>query len=155
MSSWAIITIGVKVAREDDPIIFVFDTLNLMRHCPLIAKLRVVLEDKDIIKIIHDCRMDADALHHQYGVKLTNVHDTQVWDEISTSAIKPLNLNDTLSKYGCKTNTFRDCSVYNYNPEIWMTRPLTSKLINWAAEDVVNLFDLQAKQLAAIKNKTR
>ena len=149
-----IVTIGVKVAKMDDPIIFIFDTLNLKKNNPLIAKQRVVLEDKKIVKIIHDCKMDSDALLHQYGIRLTNVHDTQVWDVITTSAARPLNLNDTLSKNGCKTNIFRDGSVYKYNPKYWMTRPLNQKMINWAAEDVANLFALQSKQVAAVKNET-
>lgn len=153
MGPVCIITIGVKDQNEDNPIIFIFDTLDLTKSSLLISKLRVVLEDKDIIKIIHDCKMDSDALFHQYGIKLTNVHDTQVWDVITTSAYKPLNLNDTLSKNGCKTNTFRDGSVYKHNPKFWMTRPLSQMMINWAADDVANLFVLQAKQAAAATNK--
>lgn len=37
-----------------------------------------VLVNPDILKVIHDCRFVADALLHQYGVKLENVFDTQV-----------------------------------------------------------------------------
>ena len=155
VGSVCIITIGVKNAKEDDPVIFVFDTLNLTEHSPLIIKLRAVLEDKDIVKIIHDCKMDSDALLRQYGIRLMNVHDTQAWDVITTSAARPLNLNDTLSKYGCKTNIFRDGSVYKRNPKFWMTRPLTDMMINWAAEDVANLFVLQSKQVASVKNEAR
>jgi DNA polymerase I-like protein with 3'-5' exonuclease and polymerase domains len=150
-----IVTIGVKDEMEDDSIIFIFDTLNLTKSSCLISKLRVVLEDEDIIKIIHDCKMDSDALHHQYDIKLTNVHDTQVWEKITTSAPRGLNLNDTLSKNGCKPNTFRDGSVYKTNPKFWMTRPLTQKMIDWAAEDVASLFVLQSKQVAKAKNIAR
>lgn len=149
-----IVTIGVKVEKVDDPIIFVFDTLNLKKDSPLIDKLRAVLENKEIVKIIHDCKMDADALFHQYNIRLTNVHDTQVWDEIRTHASRP-NLNDTLSKNGCATNTFRDGSVYKINPKFWMTRPMTQMMINWACGDVANLFLLQSKQVAAATDDDR
>ncbi|KAM5129414.1 piRNA biogenesis protein EXD1-like [Mantella aurantiaca] len=42
--------------------------------------LQVVLEDKGILKVIHDCRWLGDILSHQYGVNLNNVFDTQVGD---------------------------------------------------------------------------
>jgi hypothetical protein len=73
---------------------------------------------------------------------------------ITTYASRPLNLNDTLSKNGCMTNTFRDGSVYKSNPKFWMTRPLTQMMINWACEDVVNLFLLQSRQVVAAMNET-
>ncbi|OXB82276.1 UNVERIFIED_CONTAM: hypothetical protein H355_007973 [Colinus virginianus] len=39
--------------------------------------LRMVLEDKNILKVMHDCRWISDCLFHQYGVLLVNVFDTQ------------------------------------------------------------------------------
>ena len=35
-----------------------------------------LFESNEIIKIIHDCRMDSDALFHRHGISLKNVHDT-------------------------------------------------------------------------------
>lgn len=32
-----------------------------------------------IVKVIHDCRFASDVFLHQYGVKLENVFDTQVY----------------------------------------------------------------------------
>ncbi|XP_047718647.1 piRNA biogenesis protein EXD1 isoform X2 [Prionailurus viverrinus] len=40
--------------------------------------LQMVLEDKRILKVIHDCRWLSDCLSHQYGILLNNVFDTQV-----------------------------------------------------------------------------
>uniref|UniRef100_A0A665W0T1 Exonuclease 3'-5' domain containing 1 n=1 Tax=Echeneis naucrates TaxID=173247 RepID=A0A665W0T1_ECHNA len=42
--------------------------------------LSMIMENKDILKVIHDCRAIAGCLIAQYGVKLTNVFDTQVAD---------------------------------------------------------------------------
>nr|XP_058914034.1 piRNA biogenesis protein EXD1 isoform X5 [Kogia breviceps] len=39
--------------------------------------LQMVLEDKRILKVIHDCRWLSDCLSHQYGILLNNVFDTQ------------------------------------------------------------------------------
>ncbi|XP_075964748.1 piRNA biogenesis protein EXD1 [Anarhichas minor] len=42
--------------------------------------LAMILENKHILKVIHDCRAIAGCLNAQYGIKLTNVFDTQVAD---------------------------------------------------------------------------
>ncbi|KAM7375733.1 hypothetical protein PAMP_005512 [Pampus punctatissimus] len=42
--------------------------------------LSMILESKHILKVIHDCRTLAGYLNTQFGVKLTNVFDTQVAD---------------------------------------------------------------------------
>lgn len=44
-------------------------------------ELRQVLESHIVQKIMFDCRSDADALLHQYQVKLSNVLDLQVFDQ--------------------------------------------------------------------------
>ncbi|XP_004712813.2 piRNA biogenesis protein EXD1 [Echinops telfairi] len=47
--------------------------------------LKMVLEDKRILKVIHDCRWLSDCLSHQYGILLNNVFDTQVADVLQFS----------------------------------------------------------------------
>ncbi|XP_061824942.1 piRNA biogenesis protein EXD1 isoform X1 [Nerophis lumbriciformis] len=42
--------------------------------------LSMILQNKHILKVIHDCRAIAGCLNTQFGVKLTNVFDTQVAD---------------------------------------------------------------------------
>ncbi|KAI9516060.1 hypothetical protein NQZ68_020588 [Dissostichus eleginoides] len=42
--------------------------------------LSMILENKHMLKVIHDCRALAGCLISQFGVKLTNVFDTQVAD---------------------------------------------------------------------------
>ncbi|XP_039088794.1 piRNA biogenesis protein EXD1 isoform X2 [Hyaena hyaena] len=44
--------------------------------------LQMVLEDKRILKVIHDCRWLSDCLSHQYGILLNNVFDTQENPEV-------------------------------------------------------------------------
>lgn len=56
---------------------FIFD----LKVCPQMATeggLKMLLEDENVIKIIHDCRNDSFNLHSQYNILLRNVFDTQV-----------------------------------------------------------------------------
>jgi exonuclease 3'-5' domain-containing protein 1 len=43
---------------------FIFDVHELTASCELVVALTTILEDENIIKIIHDCKMDSDALFH-------------------------------------------------------------------------------------------
>lgn len=57
--------------------VFIFD----LKMCPQMATdggLKTLLEDENVIKIIHDCRNDSFNLHSQYNILLRNVFDTQV-----------------------------------------------------------------------------
>lgn len=56
---------------------FIFD----LQQCPQMVVdggLKMLLEDENIIKIIHDCRNDSHNLYTQYNILLRNVFDTQV-----------------------------------------------------------------------------
>ncbi|XP_039391862.1 piRNA biogenesis protein EXD1 isoform X8 [Mauremys reevesii] len=66
--------------------VFLFDIFLLG---PRVFKngLQMVLEDKNILKVIHDCRSISDCLSHQYGIILSNVFDTQVADVLHFSNI--------------------------------------------------------------------
>lgn len=56
---------------------FIFD----VQQCPdmvIDGGLKTLLEDENIIKIIHDCRNDSFNLYTQYNILVKNVFDTQV-----------------------------------------------------------------------------
>ncbi len=42
------------------------------------ARLKRVLEDKNITKVMFDCRSDTDCLYHQHNVKLQGIEDMQI-----------------------------------------------------------------------------
>lgn len=44
---------------------FLFDVLASQRTPEVVSLLKRLLESSDIIKIIHDAKMDVDAVHHQ------------------------------------------------------------------------------------------
>ena len=41
-------------------------------------ELKRLLEDEDLIKVMHDCRKASAALFNDLGIRLNNVFDTQV-----------------------------------------------------------------------------
>ncbi|XP_033499276.2 piRNA biogenesis protein EXD1 [Epinephelus lanceolatus] len=59
--------------------VYLFDVLLLGARA-FKNGLSMILESKHILKVIHDCRAIAGCLTAQFGVKLTNVFDTQVAD---------------------------------------------------------------------------
>ncbi|GLD62490.1 piRNA biogenesis protein EXD1 [Lates japonicus] len=68
---------GVEIATKNK--VYLFDIL-LLGSRAFKNGLSMILENKHILKVIHDCRAIAGCLIAQFGVKLTNVFDTQVAD---------------------------------------------------------------------------
>lgn len=131
---------------------FLFDVLNKTKNDPstmddpMIPFLREILESDSVLKIIHDCRMDADALHHLLDIKLANVHDTSAW-HYKLTGNQDVNLNDMLQSNGLKPNVVRDGEIYRTNHAFWATRPLKERMITWAAGDVSLMFKVHALQV--------
>jgi len=133
---------------------FLVDVLGKIPDDPLIDWLRTILESTEITKVIHDCRMDSDALKHHLNIELTNVHDTSCWHHILKGDADK-GLNDTMIEYGLRPNTFRDSSVYQTNPRFWTTRPMTAQMIDWASGDVQNMFQLHELQSGTATERDR
>lgn len=89
----------VQIATESPSHCFLLDVLDKDESDPLVTWLRRVLEDDSIEKIIHDCRMDSDALMHNVKIKLANVHDTSCWNAAITG-IDNEALNTVLERNG-------------------------------------------------------
>jgi hypothetical protein len=124
---------------------FLLDLLNKTKDDPLVNWLRVILDSKDIVKIVHDCRMDADAFRYQLEIELSNVHDTSCWHYTITGSEWD-GLNRVLSVNGIKENANHDNSVYKKDHTFWATRPLTAQMIERAVGDVTRMFELRASQ---------
>lgn len=127
---------------------FLLDLLHKTKDDPLVEWLRKVLESDEILKVIHDCRMDADALRHTLGIELRNVHDTSCWHLKLTGKVD-VNLNAVLTENSIRPNVQRDSSVYAQNHAFWATRPLTPTMVEWAVGDIHGTFQLHARQIAA------
>lgn len=128
-----------------------FDVQGVIKTSKIVLFLKKLLEDSRKIKIMFDCRMDADALFHHLGITLKNVHDAQVYDMTnSCTTIRP-NLKQCLLRYGISITT-RDSNVYASNFRYWATRPLTQEMKTRAVGDVNQLFALREQQLESMSN---
>ncbi|XP_027631620.1 piRNA biogenesis protein EXD1 isoform X2 [Tupaia chinensis] len=117
--------------------------------------LQMILEDKRILKVIHDCRWLSDCLSHQYGILLNNVFDTQVADvlqfSMETGGFLP-NCISTLQeslirhlKVAPKYLSFLEerQKLIQENPEVWFTRPLSPSLLKILALETTYLLPLR------------
>ncbi|XP_042705436.2 piRNA biogenesis protein EXD1 isoform X4 [Chrysemys picta bellii] len=134
--------------------VFLFDIFLLG---PRVFKngLQMVLEDKNILKVIHDCRSISDCLSHQYGIILSNVFDTQVADVLHFSNItggflphRISSLQECLMRHLEMSPKKVSFLVYRQqavqeNPDIWFLRPLPPSLLKVLALETVYLLPLR------------
>ncbi|XP_062947361.1 piRNA biogenesis protein EXD1 isoform X1 [Cynocephalus volans] len=117
--------------------------------------LQMVLEDKRILKVIHDCRWLSDCLSHQYGILLNNVFDTQVADvlqfSMETGGFLPnciSTLQESLIRHLKVTPKYLSFleerqKLIQENPEVWFTRPLLPSLLKILALEATYLLPLR------------
>lgn len=129
----------IQVATPDQ--CFIFDVLNKDSSDSVVIWLKFLLEDNEITKIIHDCRMDSDALLHTLDITLTNVHDTSCFHHV-IDGVEDASLNTMLKRNKLPVNVTRDGSVYTNNHEFWKQRPLSPQMIEWASGDISSLFQI-------------
>ncbi|PIK34393.1 hypothetical protein BSL78_28784 [Apostichopus japonicus] len=125
--------------------VFVFDVLATPQPEDMFidGELKILLEEKKILKVVHDCRTDQCALYFQFGVTLTNVFDTSVayttiWEQCNIFAgpYRP-KLSLLIELYGLtakhKTDEFE---ALVHDKQLFAKRPLTKEMIQYAADDV-------------------
>ncbi|KAM6181903.1 piRNA biogenesis protein EXD1 isoform 2-T2 [Erethizon dorsatum] len=117
--------------------------------------LQMILEDKRILKVMHDCRWLSDCLFHQYGIMLNNVFDTQVADvfqfSMETGGFLPnciSTLQESLIRHlnvAPKYLSFLEDrqKLIQENPEVWFTRPLPPSLLKMLALEATYLLPLR------------
>ncbi|XP_037249321.1 piRNA biogenesis protein EXD1 isoform X2 [Falco biarmicus] len=136
--------------------------VNLCRHGKLSwleafkNGLQMVLEDKNILKVMHDCRGISDCLFHQYGVLLFNVFDTQVADalqfSVATGGFLPhrvCTLQECLMqhlKIPSKWHAIMKSrqQMASENADIWFLRPFPAFLLKALALKAMYLLRLHA-----------
>ncbi|GAB4817298.1 hypothetical protein N2152v2_004344 [Parachlorella kessleri] len=112
-----------------------------------------LLEDKllgndKVVKVLHDCRKDCEALFYQHNIRLRNVWDTQVahamvqvLQSIATGASgahdargAPIGLNPLLERYELPINPTKKAvhSRLIRDPHLWTKRPLPADVIQYA-----------------------
>lgn len=158
---------GIRLSRTGAPtlatfgvqadgvvIVFVFDLFvsSVDYFNDQIAIIKNILQDLSIIKIIHDCRNDSDALNEFFQITLRGIMDTSVYDMLIRKEKFRQNLNNTLKSYDCDVNDLRNKpkDFYVNNPTYWAERPLTEEQIKCASADVSFLFQLRERILSRL-----
>ncbi|XP_073340195.1 piRNA biogenesis protein EXD1 [Pagrus major] len=121
--------------------------------------LSMILENKHILKVIHDCRAIAGSLIAQFGVKLTNVFDTQVADVMcfysETGGFLPdrvSTLQEVVSLH-LKVPSSQLLSLQmksQFTKEMWQKRPCPVPLLKVMALSVIHLQPLRLVLLDAL-----
>lgn len=113
----------------------------------LLVWIKNLFESLSVVKVMHDCRMAADALYHLHGITLTNVHDIACWFQ-QTRGPKDASISVICEGYGLTPDPGPSGNHYFANHRLWAVRPLTRELIQWGAKDGANLLAIFARQLA-------
>ncbi|KAM9708722.1 piRNA biogenesis protein EXD1 [Menidia menidia] len=121
--------------------------------------LSMILESKHILKVIHDCRAIAGSLVAQFGVKLTNVFDTQVADAMcfysETGGFLPDRVSTLQEVVSLHLKVpFSRLSSLQMKPhvtkeeqEIWYKRPCPVPLLKALVLSVIHLQPLRLQLL--------
>jgi len=139
----------VQIATKSE--CFILDVLNMPKDHDLICWLATLFQSRTVIKVIHDCRMDSDALYHHYNIELERIHDTSCWHKI-ISGMPDRPLNEVLEYNDLVLNVHRNSTVYYDNPTFWAKRPLTATMKDWASGDVGQLLSVYEKQVQSGHN---
>jgi hypothetical protein len=136
----------VQIASPDG--VYLFDIVTGGREV-FDGGLRHLLESASVIKVMHDCRHDCDALLHQFDVRLAPVVDTQVAFTVlrrlrNLKVGLPVSLKTLLKKFvGISEDDIAMKigikAAMGEQVDFWLQRPLPPDALHYARFDVVYL----------------
>jgi ribonuclease D len=99
------------------------------------ARLGALLEDPAVEVVFHDADYDLRLLQQDYGWHVRNIFDTRIAAQLL--GLKAFGLAALLDKYfGVKLDK-------KHQRADWSMRPLTSGMLDYAAQDTINLLELR------------
>lgn len=112
-----------------------------------LGRLGALLEDPAVEVVFHDADYDLRLLHQDYGWRVTNIFDTRVAAQLL--GIKAFGLAALLEQnFGVKLDK-------KHQRADWSMRPLTTDMLDYAAQDTLHLIDLSQRMRAALEKKRR
>ena len=106
-----------------------------------------VLEDRAVEVVLHDADYDLRLLHSDYGWQATNIFDTRVAAQLL--GIKAFGLAALLERYfGVKLDK-------KHQRADWSMRPLAADMLEYAAQDTMNLLELRDRMRDELEHKER
>jgi 3'-5' exonuclease len=124
--------------------------------------LRYLLESASVVKVMHDCRHDCDALLHQFDVRLAPVVDTQVAFTVlrrvrNLKVGLPVSLKTLLKKFvGISEDDIAMKigikAAMGEKVDFWLQRPLPPDALHYARFDVVYLLHVAKVLELHVKN---
>tara|TARA_Y100000816_G_scaffold111567_1_gene78064 strand:- start:858 stop:1712 length:855 start_codon:yes stop_codon:yes gene_type:complete len=119
--------------------IFIVDFLNFKK----VKKLKEILENKDILKILHSSRNDSTIMSNCLDIFINNVFDVQQAEKLISNG-EIFNYGHLVQKY---FGIHLEKSETNSN---WLKRPLSDDQMKYASDDVnylMEIFNAQKKIL--------
>lgn len=110
-----------------------------------------ILEEPRPLKLLHDLRMDAAALHEQFGISLQGIFDTQLAHLIAEGNFTPLTPGGQLPLMIGLNGFLQWCHIPGNDKkvevkkqmagddQVWKRRPISMALLRYAVQDVALL----------------
>jgi ribonuclease D len=106
-----------------------------------------LLEDPRVEVVFHDADYDLRLLHQDYGWQLRNIFDTRVAAQLL--GIRAFGLAALLERsFGVKLDK-------KHQRADWSMRPLTTDMLEYAAQDTMHLLDLRDQLAAELRKRAR
>ena len=139
---------------------FIIDLIELNKKKDdkgrIYSELKNIFENKNIEKIFHSCYNDLRWISETINTNFNNIFDTQYIDNyINKKRNKNIshnkNLNNLLKKY--LDLNFSEEDKRKLQKSDWLSRPLSKKQLNYAANDALYLIQLREKMYKIINNE--
>ncbi len=110
-------------------------------------RLGTLLESREVEVVFHDADYDLRLLHQDYGWRVNNIFDTRIAAQLL--GIKAFGLAALLDSYfGVKLDK-------KHQRADWSMRPLTSDMLDYAAQDTMHLLGLREQLRESLERKER
>lgn len=117
-----------------------------------LSKLKGLLENEKILKILQNAKFDYAALKVTRGISLNNIYDTMLAERILTTGAARENSLGAITKKYLDITLDKDYESYNWE-ETGRSGQFTPKHLKYAALDVLVLFPIFKKQFEALKKE--